>query len=707
MKAAEQEANESTWRTNEEPLPRLYQSVRVGNTNHGCRCTRVFADTSSSRSIGCHARYVPRPTCDEKRIDSAPRRLIPEKAVALINLNLAFHFALQCALRFPALRRRATRLARAPLVTPRVLYTPPRVFPCRGLHAHGCAMAILEAPFDPLPSHLLLGTSAAVLMLSIASLLADAMPGPPPRGEPKRPERTALACALLLRLVVAAAIIMSLVPGTLEAVRYLRIGPLAPLASQPVNTWMHSMMRRAVEAHVASSPGTLGENIKVGVGSDALNPSSRGSAPLAWGSLLVFVVFLSVCGAVLGVFAEDQPVIKGIFVCTYISGFLWFFVALLAAFVRPTALPQDETPLRAKWFDRLYETQPSALNETRLLSNWVAIGDYPTANGRRKRETKWLSDVPDFQSTFCELFNADVPRVTPDVPSASNDPLREAAVQTPAVIASPSVSPSTGVPASSTAPASSEAPPTPSASVPPILNGATRQLHQALRQATEPIDATTLSNPEPPPGLQPIRMLIVDTPVQPTPAEAEPSPLAAEDVSPSQQPWPAATLEGAAVLKSQNLGELLVVYVGGRGIGTGPLRALGHFAGGLLIGAPVAAAQALARRAVAPVAVGWALAGIVLALRGTPTLLRPAMMPVAPPAPMQLCGREYIVRITDAEVSRAAKVDVTAAALLFIALLVRGYAWLRVADNVTAVRETHDVKLVDYDEIDDSAPVSW
>eukprot|EP00171_Calliarthron_tuberculosum_P021222 IDg21222t1 len=172
---------------------------------------------------------------------------------------------------------------------------------------------------------------------------------------------------------------------------------------------MHDIVLRTIDIHNTARPANalLGGN--VGVGYDAIGPASTSIEPLAWACVLLLIVLLSVGGSVLGVFAESQSVIKGVFTFTYAHGLLWFFIALLAAFVRPTAMPQDETPLRAKWFDRLYITRPSALNERRLLSNWVLMTDSRTVNGKRTPEKIWLSDVPELSATFCNLFNAHVP----------------------------------------------------------------------------------------------------------------------------------------------------------------------------------------------------------------------------------------------------------------------------------------------------------
>lgn len=567
-------------------------------------------------------------------------------------------------------------------------------------------MVLLDAPFDELPARLLLGTSTTVLLLSIASLFVDALPGPPPRGEVKTSDRAVRLCATFLRVCVAASLVASLTPGAIETFKYLRGGALGMLGSGPTNVWMNTLMQHAVNEHISVN-GPLGVNMVVGVGKYGLQPTSRSIKPLSWSCLLLIVVTLSICGAVLGVFAEVQLIIRGVFVFMYAHGILWIIIALLSTFIQADLLPLDETPLRAKWFDRLYATNPQRLDETRLLSNWAVIVDNPNVQGRRHRNLKWLSEVPSFKRSFCSQFNAHIPSVvsTPHHTNGANQ--SEVTTQTPVPLASISTEPLSVI--------ESEPSPTfaPSISTAPQVKTSSRQndlqndvqLNPRPGPNQERFDTLTppsVSAQQPSPFQQPFPIAIpADLEIESTPVGILTQPLDEETVvedEPSRRPLDGQpALPPLDQLDMQQLGEVLVVYVAGRGLGAGPLRALAYLASGVLVSAPAAAAQALARPVHAPLTVAWALGGTLLAFRGTPQLLRPAVMPRGSESQLSICGRLYSVRIADDRVIRAARLDFASVALLFVALLVRGYAWFRASDIVLTMHETNDVKLVDYE----------
>lgn len=552
--------------------------------------------------------------------------------------------------------------------------SPPKHMQMPTLH-QTLVVSSLKAHLDPLPTYILLATVAAALLASLLSALVDAAAHPrasrtvrdgeassspttvlssspksvvAPADAPPRSKR-ALVCVTVVRVALAAAVLASMVPPLMIALEYLREGPLSSLAARDTNVWMNAVVRRSLLQYaIGNDDSLLSVRANVGVGDAVLNPASNGVSRLGWGTVIFVVLIVSLIGALMSIAYEVVPNKKFVAAFIYLQAVVWMFGSLTAAFIRPTRLPLDASPLENKWLDYVYSENPDFINETRLLQNWYVqfdpqISDVPVR----------LDRISGLQSAFCTQFNSLIPATEAEQPDTQPPPAPQPTPPSPPPVA-PAPPPPPAVPAPAPSPPAEPPAPTPPVATP------------ILQPGVDPNDRPT----------QPGRMAVIR---QNTLLPPESIPV--------------------ANLSRQLVSEIFMVYVVGKPIGTDHYRAIAYMALGAIVSAPVAVAQTASSYVLFPFLALWIFILFLFMLIATPTLLRVIRAPVESNQVIVFCQRRYRILVMDRTTRVIRLLDVIIFGLILLVAVIRGYKWLRAAEKSAREANDKEVKLVDYEEV--------
>lgn len=516
-------------------------------------------------------------------------------------------------------------------------------------------------------------------------------------------------CIAIPRVLFAAVVLATLYPGFALILRYVRHGPDAfPIASKATDRWMYEVVVRSVST--ASNNTFDPKENALGVGTDLVAPDRPRDPPrssrVGWAVLLSVVCVVSGLGAATGIFAEKAYVKKGVFVLMVVQLLLWLVVSVTMTYLDRDKVRFATFPIVNTWADKEYSRSfnklyaPPIFNETRLLRNWFI-------KVRRKRNTKTLalSTFPGMDTVFCQTFNSFLPGAsdTNDTSKYSDENVGDSAVNK---TTSPGSRNGT-----SKAPSKTPLPFDDSVS---FAGRSGRQqafpktsLNQTDGSAEETPDAVGNDDEEPGQGKsegsdansEP-RPAISDEPATATPGStaesvAETEEDATHGTNDNEDPVPSdepsepddnersgADLYGdPRTLGRKLLGEVLMTYFIGKPLSMDHYRGFGYLALPVLTVAPAFVAQALHRWYLAPLVLPWLAFVTLLAVIGTPSALRYALVPVEKSQMVQFCSNDYRVLVVSRGTRNLFAMDRAIVALVAIAAFFRAFSWLLVADE--------------------------
>lgn len=511
---------------------------------------------------------------------------------------------------------------------------------------------VFTAARDPVPTYIQLVLVGVATILSFLSTILDAFtPSPnrlithggettPSPSDPSSGHYRRLCWSVFFRLILALSIAASLAPALYLAFSYFTSPSLSSLTDPPTAKWLHSLMRLSVRQYVENTGRSELRDVSVGVGKQILTPGdSLVRQKIAWACFMVAILVFICIGLFLSIGAHVVPARNIIAAAIFVQAAVWLLGSLGAAFIHPTRLPLDSSPLQAKWLDREYAISLNNINEDRFLSNWFI--DYSNKSGN---DVTPVADLPGFSSAFCLQFKRQVPLVTDDSP------------QTP---------PSVGSDAPTAAPTSPPPSPAPSTQSPPST--ATESEPEPEPEPESESELPTVANPP----------LDPDDPENDRPSVRIPTLL-------NGHPQ---TRQTATSWSKERGGEVLIVYTVGKPIGTDHFRAVAYLALGAMVGGPVAAAHMFHSYFLYPFLAVWIALIFLFMLLATPSVLRSIRAPVEGNDIITFCNQDFIIDVVDNVTRRIAKLDVIIFVLIFVTAVLQGYRWLRIAERSKIVAD--------------------
>jgi hypothetical protein len=543
--------------------------------------------------------------------------------------------------------------------------------------------SILTADVSSGPASTLLVLSSVALLLALVTISSDAFLGSRVRSPPTR--RGAMSIAIP-RVLFAAVALAVLVVGFIELNHGLRAPILAgSTADRIVTTLVARALAASTNASFVPAKGLLGVGERVGEGLES-------GAKAAWTLLAVAIGLITVCGAVVGVFAERAPVKRGVFLVAIAQVAIWTIITLVVTFVQPSGLLYHDNALGEQYWLRddldglngepayirfWSNTQPPIdLNVTRLLRSWyvkVVADDVETT-----RQVITIGDVAAkkrLELEFCSRLNILLPQsntsstakigVTDDIVFAkpvSGKGLILKVAEPVMILARQAQTKNitVTVAASSTTSKAANNVGTETAT----KNAATRA--PAISKSSEATASNTTA----------------------TTADMTDTAGNGTDTSPTT-----AILESNYGTLPKNLSretfsKIIMTYVIGKPLGRDQYHGLGYLSLPYLALSPPLVAQVFVRRYTAPLFLLFLAVPVIIAVVGAPAPLIKSFAPKEASQLVALCGNTYRVHVTPNSFKLTTYIERAVIALAAVVAIVRAFAWLSIADR--ANREALD-----------------
>lgn len=527
--------------------------------------------------------------------------------------------------------------------------------------------------------------------------------------------RRRLICISIVRIILAAAIIAAAIPGIELTIRYFSAGALVSLASDDTNEWMQAVMRRSVLHYAAGGLERIfliDKSTDIGVSKDVLNPSDNsGRNKITWGTLVLVTFVVSVIGTLLAVFGRFVPGKRIISYIIFIQGFFWLLASLAAAYIRPTVLPLDASPLERKWLDYVYADRPQELNESRLLANWYISVDGKVSfnndkTSRAPEDPFSVLQLPGFRDSFCNQFNSLLPKSAAVV---SNDPDKSSNSSQQPSLLDPTPAPAVEQPAQQ-----EENVPEEEEDEEPPESDDTEEIKDERPSQNDDDDDDDEdeddSDSEPVSISEPIEEE-PDTPPSKGNLDEDDRPSTAarfvkkrmnqvekNDTSEVPNIPPPNSIKVKKLSRSL-VSEVIIVYLVGKPIGVDQYRAMAYMALPAIVGAPVAIAHMFSSYVLYPFVAVWFGILLIFCLIATPSVLRPLTAPRTLNQVINICDVRYRILVNDPRTRLIAGLDAAIFAIIVFITVIQGYRWLRIAETSIEKAEEKEIKLVNYEEV--------
>eukprot|EP00178_Gracilaria_changii_P005774 TRINITY_DN19691_c0_g1_i1.p1 TRINITY_DN19691_c0_g1~~TRINITY_DN19691_c0_g1_i1.p1 ORF type:complete len:520 (+),score=64.32 TRINITY_DN19691_c0_g1_i1:119-1561(+) len=276
----------------------------------------------------------------------------------------------------------------------------------------------LTAEPDYLPSLLLLWLTVGAAALTTLFCAIDAVAKPRVRlllhGDvsdnhmPRRTTRRTLFWTFLSRLILCALLAASLFPPLSVAIRFYTDPPLSQLAPDASNVWINRLVRRTLVEYARTHPASAAlARAPFGLSARLVTPTKPDPNHVwTWRFVLAILSIVSLIGIVLRLVPSYLPTRKLIPPIILLQPLVWLLISVPAAFVRPSSLPLDSSPLIRKWLDFEYSERPTRIDENRFLDNWF-VQMQP-----HNSPPQPVSQLPNISLTFCTQFNSLLPTTT-------------------------------------------------------------------------------------------------------------------------------------------------------------------------------------------------------------------------------------------------------------------------------------------------------
>lgn len=454
------------------------------------------------------------------------------------------------------------------------------------------------------------------------------------RPRPKRPPGAikALLLTLLARLFFCAALLGTMALGIYLLVPTLNKNALHVLADDRTNRWLHKLMQRAVlqYAQSANRPDLAAPTTRIGVGEHVMEPDSI-YYPIKWRWVMFFVVFVFfiVIGVGLRLARGLYPSKRSVTFVTLAQLLFWFCISLIIAYAFPRDFPFQGQPLRNYWLDRNYSTSLNSLDETRLISNFYVS----TVSTDGDKTVTNLNDLPDFFFSFCTQYFQLTPTTEdtypPSDPSVSAEPANE-----------------------------------------PVAEQNPEENQELVSDENNFAEST--QEPSSTPQVIPVR-----TSRGYTYENAETMP---QERLKQKAADPASIVVSDLPLKLYN--EVFSVYLVGKPMGTDVFRAMAYMALPFLVVSPIVATYMLHSYLLYPFFALWVTTLVILAVFGTPSVLRVITAPVDQKGIVSFCRLNYRIQVLDHTTRMIARMDLAIFVITILVVILQSLRWLKEPDFV-------------------------
>lgn len=511
-----------------------------------------------------------------------------------------------------------------------------------------------------------------------------------------RPALRALIITILARLLFCALLLGSIVISIYLLAKAIQKGPLYTLAHRETNEWVYSLVQHAVRQYAAltNRPELTANSTTLGVGSRMMEP---GPAPARqiWQWILLFVVIIVyVCVGAFVRLGKGLVPTSNVPVAVFmlVQLVVWISISLTATFVFPTRLPLHSTALRNFWLDKRYASTPmfNLTGEDRFISNFyitldrdsvppvvldsgsgppdnssnVGRNDTDTAESQGKSHVMKLNlndDLPNFAYPFCYQFVKRTPTTIDEYPIPEE------------LFASPEPS---GEPQQDTEQEGDD-------------DEGSGDDVQSILAATDVTDGDEIR---------------IDGSVRTGTGQEIKLPKSAITLNQD------AASESDSNASDETLplhlyNEVFLVYAIGKPMGADHYQALGYMMLPMMTLGPCFVAHLLFKFYLFPFAVLWmGLVGL-LAILGTPSVLRVITAPNEADQILTFCRLNYRVRVLDDKTAMISRMDMAVFALTIVITLFEVVRWMRESDYQSPHRRNGDSDRRNFDQV--SGPLRW